>query len=105
MVSLAVFHRERFRECLSIAGIEPFFVVAYFSMITGLGVKEISEDIDFQIGGKTIEIALCRVLDPLSFPVVIAFNIYRIEFIVYACRKQFLDSFVFCLLSSVVADG
>ena len=65
-------------------------------MVAVLGVKEVSKDSYFQFYRKAIEVALCRVFDPQAFPVVVAFNLYALKFIVYTGRKQFLDPFIFC---------
>src|SRR6185369_9158520 len=89
-----VLHRERFRELVAEARSKPLLVVLDRTVILVLRLDEVLDDLDYEIGGETLEIDLRWMLDPVSLPVVVDRGGDRFVGVVDSVRQQLGDALV-----------
>src|SRR4029453_10610267 len=66
-----VLHGESAGEALSVARKEPLLVVPDRPTLVSSCPDEVTDDLAHEIGRETVKVAVCRMLDPVSLPVVV----------------------------------
>ena len=90
-----ILHGERLCKSFPVACNKPIFIVLNFRIVVILSMDKVTQSINDQIFGQPVQVTLCRVLDPMTLPVIVCACLDDLILMVNTLRKELLYAFIF----------